>query len=214
MKKYIRHISIKFRYEQKKEWDKIAYSFFNKYGHILDVGCGEGRFNAQKHSRIIGIDFNKKSLTTCKKKGLKVIMSDTMKLPFKDNSVPGIHCSHVIEHFLPTHVHKILSEFNRVLMPEGILIIRSPLLWNRFYDDLTHIRPYNPYAIIKYLTPTKQRTLEQITVDFEVLKLKWRFKPLKTKNNFINNLLDIFNRWGFPWFKKNGYLLVMKKRKR
>jgi len=214
MKKFnnlLRRIWQKLKYEQKTEWDKIAYSFLKNCGQILDIGCGEGRFIKQGPKKIIGIDRNIKSVEKCKQQDYNVIQSDVRSLPFSSQSINGIHCSHVIEHFSPGDVHKILSDFDRVLTPGGILAIRSPLLWNGFYSDLTHIRPYNPEAVIHYLTASNQRTLEQISVNYEIVFLKWRYKRLDLKNKYLNAILNILNRWGFPWLQKNGYMLIMKK---
>lgn len=201
------------RFDQKKEWDSIAYSYLEDCNHILDIGCGEGRFILQSPERIIGIDWNPESLKKCRKLRYNVIQGDVKALPFQDESFPGIHCSHVIEHFLPSDVHNILSNFNRIIRRDGILVIRSPLLWDGFYSDLTHIRPYNPEAIIHYLTPSEQHTLEQISGDFEIIQLKWRYKPFQVKNKYLNAIFNILNRWGFPWTQRNGYMLVLRKQR-
>jgi len=201
------------KYDQKKEWDKIAYSYLKGLDPILDAGCGEGRFISQDPQAIIGIDWNPESVEKCKRLGYNVVQGDIRALPFEDETFAGIHYSHVIEHFLPSDVHKILSEFDRVLKNGGILIIRSPLLWKGFYSDLTHIRPYNPEAIIHYLTPSNQRSLPHISQTYEVLALKWRYRPLQVRNKYLNAMFNILNRWGFPWLQRNGYMLVMRKQR-
>ena len=33
-------------------------------------------------------------------------------LPFEDGAISRIHCSRIIEHFLPADVHNILTEFD------------------------------------------------------------------------------------------------------
>jgi len=204
----------KIRFDQKKKWDEIAWSFLKDCSLTIDAGCGEGRFISQNPSKIVGVDWNDNSLKKCKERGYNIVKADIRNLPFQDESISGIHCSHVIEHFLPQDVHKILSEFCRVLAPRGILIIRSPLLWNKFYSDLTHIRPYNPGAITHYLTPSNQRTLKHISQDFEVIYLKWRYRPLRIGNKYLNAIFGVLNRWGFPWIQKNGYMLIMRKNNR
>lgn len=198
-------------YNQKKKWDEIAFSFLNSCKLIVDVGCGEGRFISQDKERIIGIDWNEASLETCKSLGYKVKKSDVRQLPFSDKSVDGIHCSHVLEHLAPLDVHKIISEFDRVLMPKGILVIRAPLLWRHFYSDLTHVRPYNPEAIIHYLTPSQGRTLTRISEGYRVLHLKKRYGYIESRNKYFNSVFNFLNRWGFPWLEKSGFMLVMRK---
>ena len=189
----------------------MAYSYLKGLNPILDAGCGEGRFISQDPQAIIGIDWNAESIKECKSKGYNAMRGDVTALPFEDRSISGIHCSHVVEHFLPSDVHKILSEFDRILKDGGILVIRSPLLWKKFYSDLTHVRPYNPEAIIHYLSPSNQRTLPHIGQNYEVLALKWRWESLQDRNKYLNAVLNILNRWGFPWLHKNGYMLVVRK---
>jgi len=211
MKKNVaRMIWQKIKFNQKTEWDSIAYSFLKECDVILDVGCGEGRFISQNPNKIVGSDWNNESLKKCKNHNNNVVRCDARILPFHDESIAGIHCSHLIEHFFPQDVYRILCEVNRILKKGGILVIRSPLLWDGFYSDLTHIRPYNPHAIIHYLTPSEQRTLKHVSVEFGVIHLKWRYRPLQVKNRYFNAIFTVLNRWGFPWLEKNGYMIVMK----
>jgi ubiquinone/menaquinone biosynthesis C-methylase UbiE len=198
-------------FDQKKAWDKIAFSFLSHCKNIIDVGCGEGRFIAQDKNLITGVDWSEVSLNKCKSLGYNVIKGDARQLPFENSSVDGIHCSHLIEHFQPEDVHKMLSEFDRVLATNGVLVIRAPLLWRDFYSDLTHIRPYNPRAILHYLTPMVQQTLPQISDRYIVLNLKWRYGFIESRNKNCNAVFNFLYRWGFPWLKKTGYMLVLKK---
>lgn len=197
-------------FDPKTKWDKIAFSFFYQCKNIIDVGCGEGRFIAQDKNRIIGLDWSDASLSKCKSLGYNVIKGDVRQLPFENNSVDGIHCSHVIEHFQPSDVHKILSEFDRVLVSKGVLVIRAPLLWDGFYSDLTHVRPYNPKAILHYLTPSRRHTFSQISDRYKVLCLKKRFGHIDRRNIIIN----LLTRLGFPWLRRTGFMLVLKKGER
>jgi ubiquinone/menaquinone biosynthesis C-methylase UbiE len=198
-------------YDQKKKWDRIAFSFLNQCKNIIDVGCGQGRFIAQDKNRITGIDASKASLNKCKSLGYTVIESDVRQLTFEDNSVEGIHCSHVLEHFKPLDAHKILSEFDRVLVPKGVLVIRAPLLWYGFYSNLTHVKPYNPEAILHYLTPSQEHTMEQVSDGYKVLHLRKRFDPIVSGNMYFNTGFNFLNRWGFPWLTKSGFMLVLRK---
>jgi len=211
MKKLLETLRTKLRYDQKADWDRIAYSYLKTRNPILDVGCGDGRFISQDPQRITGIDWNPESVEHCKRRGYKVIQGDIRALPFEAASISGIHCSHVIEHFPPSDVHKILTELDRVLCCGGILIIRSPLLWSEFYSDLTHVRPYNPTSITHYLIHSNQRTLKRISWDYEVMHLKWRYKPLQIRLKYLRTVVNSPNRWGFPWLQKNGYMLIMRK---
>ncbi len=51
---------------------------------------------------------------------------DVSKLPYEDNSVDEIRALHIIEHFDFHEAVRVLLEWNRVLKPNGKLIIETP----------------------------------------------------------------------------------------
>jgi len=209
----------KLSFDQKKQYDKIALKYMSSCKKIVDVGCGTGRFISNYPSIIKGIDQNQESVETCLKKGYDVVKADVTKLPFEDNSFDGVHCSHVIEHLQHKEAYKLLSELLRVLKKDGILVIRTPILYNGFYDDFTHVKPYHPKALLHYLTTyekSEQTTLTPIKGKFKVLKLKYRKAPLflgilDTHLFFIFPLFNFLYRFGISSLKKTGYMIILKK---
>ena len=209
----------KLSFDQKKQYDKIALKYMSSCKKIVDVGCGTGRFISNYPSIIKGIDQNQESVETCLKKGYDVVKADVTKLPFEDNSFDGVHCSHVIEHLQPKNAYRLLSELVRVLKKNGILVIRTPMLYNGFYDDFTHVKPYHPKALLHYLTTyekSEQTTLTPIKGKFKVLKLKYRKAPLflgilDTHLFFIFPLFNFLYRFGISSLKKTGYMIILKK---
>ena len=207
-----------FGYDQKYEWDKIAWKHFSKCDSVLDVGCGEGRFMSQNPNKVIGIDHNRKSLSICEKKGLSVKYAKVTNFPFEDNSFDAVHCSHVIEHLLPEDAHKLLTEMNRILKKGGIFCLRTPLMHNGFFNDLTHIKPYNPEAVLHYIkiNKTKQRTLNDIETQYGLIKLKIRrtqIFPFEVGTPVVLSIIgNILSRFGIKSLSKNGYMLILRKR--
>lgn len=207
-------------------WDD-NYSYFNDCSKILDVGCGLGRFLSLFPEKSVGLDISEDSIRACKAKGFQVIKGEATNLPFEDETFDGIRCSHIIEHFPPQEAYQVLKETARVLRPGGIIIIQSPLLGPQFYDEVTHIRPYPPNAILSvYLRPPViQQSFEEIPYRFELLKLKWRYaslfypvsiepayKPSKFKTVlFLKILSMILYKLKIHSWKKNGYALVLRK---
>lgn len=108
-------------------------------GKFLDLGCGDGSF------------FN-----YCKKQGLDaqgIDLTDGVDfekdvLPYDSEQFDFIMLYSVIEHlFDPSN---ILNEVKRILKPHGIVFFITPNIdrcGSQFYDDHTHIRPYNPKGI-------------------------------------------------------------------
>jgi len=139
-------------------------------------------------------------------------------LPYPDNSFDSVHCSHIIEHLFPKDAHKLLTEIDRVLRVNGILCLRTPLLHKGFYNDFTHIKPYNPEAIIYYLNVGKidQLTLKRVKGVYKLIKLKYRRNQLflflrKTPFWFLGIIFNILYRFGLSGIAKTGYMLVLKK---
>ena len=172
--------------------NKKAYLYFKNCQKILDIGCGTGNFIKNNPQAITGLDNNKQTIRQCKKQGFNVKLGSAAKLPFQAGTFNGIYCSHVIEHLKPKEVYEFLKESARVLKRDGILLIRAPLLWSGFYNNLTHIKPYPPSAITRYLVESApDTTFPRIKEKFRKVALHWRYN--------------------FETLEKNGYMLVLQK---
>lgn len=200
------------RQRRKNAAYKFALRWFDQKRIILDLGCGCGNFLKHIGDRGIGLDWNAESLREAEKVCTKVVYADVRNIPLDSSSVDGVYCSHLIEHFSPEDVHKILMEIDRVLMSGGIIVLSTPVLWQGFYNDLSHVRPYHPNVIFHYLLKrTQQHTFCPIKGTYEVIRLKWRYVPLHCRVSVFNLLGDILNLWGFPWLKHSAYTLVLRK---
>lgn len=102
---------------------------------ILDVGCGDGLFldklaevlEGRKGLELWGVDYSKYKLEKAKKGGHNVKWCDLEKgLPFEDNTFDLIYAAELIEHLYNPDF--FLEECNRVLRPEGQLIVSTPNL--------------------------------------------------------------------------------------
>lgn len=191
---------------------KRELAYFANCQRILDIGCGVGEFVKLDPKRIIGLDQNKKSLALCQKKKLTVVWGRATKLPFPVGSFDGVHLSHVIEHLLPEEAYKMLKEVARVLKRKGVFVLSTPILWSGFYNDLTHIKPYYPKSIIRYLCEDgEQRTFASIKAKFEKVDFYWRFRPLPLPGKIGWLLANFLYQYGLHSFKKDAYTLVLKK---
>ncbi len=107
---------------------------------VLDVGCGDKPYEKhikeilKKKSKVInyiGIDYYSE------KSDLKIDLN-TELIPLKNNSVDLIICTEVLEHlynpFLP------LSEFQRIIKPNGVQLITIPLLSPVHHENHDYFR--------------------------------------------------------------------------
>jgi ubiquinone/menaquinone biosynthesis C-methylase UbiE len=99
---------------------------------ILDIGCNTGRGGGvlKKLNRnlcIIGLDCVESRL---ERMPLEIydskICSYSTKIALEDSLIDGIVAGEFIEHLYPDDVIQTLKEFNRILKPEGRLLLTTP----------------------------------------------------------------------------------------
>ena len=133
-------------------WNKVSYPIISKFAEsslkkyqpntILDLGCGSGiYFNLFKqYARDIdGIDVAEQSVVLCKEKGYRVVkLADAVALPFPDESFDCVFTSEVLEH-VEDHV-MMLKEINRVLKPNGILLLTTTCYSTSIFQLISNYR--------------------------------------------------------------------------
>ena len=126
----------------------------DRYAHVqnrklaLNVGCGKDIKESTKEIKWVNLDqhFNNGAdmiyelpqmmVVPDGKKGFELKVRGT-QLPYADNSVDIIYCSHVIEDFT-NEFEPIINEFSRALKPGGLLHIRVPA--GLSYGSYHHLR--------------------------------------------------------------------------
>ncbi|MDB4119447.1 class I SAM-dependent methyltransferase [Candidatus Pelagibacter sp.] len=114
---------------------------------VLDLGSGDKEF-----------------YNVCLDKGIEIseidgstgINFEKDMLPYKDESFDIVIFTAVIEHLYSANL--VLSEIYRILKPKGIVIIITPnfsYAFKNFYNDPTHVHPYNPISLKKVLEMNK-----------------------------------------------------------
>ena len=116
---------------------------------VLDAGCATGGLTASigeaTHARVIGCDHSNAMLdyarTVRRASPVRWVAADGARLPFADRSFDRVIASLVV-HQIPDR-RRALGEFGRVLMPTGILVVRTvtpeaAARWipNRFFPSI------------------------------------------------------------------------------
>ena len=119
----------------------------------------------------------------------------------------------------------------RITKTGGYLVIRSPLMWEHFFDDIDHIRPYPPAAILNYLYNPQQQVVGHNKVKVEIIWYRTRPRQYSYMNTYspfykLKLLRELYNRWIHFWNKRlqkiwnkyrwpttepNGYVMILKK---
>jgi len=120
------------RFRSEMVW-KLAGDVTGK--KVLDIGCQYGVFSfylARKGASVTGMDISQRWIERCRREArekyghldLSFLVGDAQELPFDDESFDVVVCSEVIEHV--EHPGNVLSEINRVLVPDGVLVLSTP----------------------------------------------------------------------------------------
>ena len=114
---------------------------------VLDVGCGMGSFSKLVRAKCgipVPFDISRRLIMKISGDLINCVNGDAMDLPFKDNSFELVVSSECIEHTCnPT---KAIKEMERVLAPDGIIILTTPnkiWRWTIPIAKLLRLRNFN-----------------------------------------------------------------------
>lgn len=194
---------------------------------VVDVGAGDGLFARhlrlqERYPSLTLLDHNVETVVRLKNNFSRVELYHAPdKLPFSDSSVALVHLSHIVEHLYYEDLYTFLGECDRVLAKDGVLVISTPLLWDRFYDDLSHVKPYNPEVFLHYLTRAKEdASAVSVGSGYVQCELIYRYRisdvrelgsvyfPVEVALKMLHLLASAV---GFRKYFKNGYTLILRK---
>jgi len=197
---------------------------------IIDIGSGEGDFfnylrqNDFPTNNVSLLDANDRTVEKNKNEltGKSIHYTAPDRLPFEDKGVGLIHTSHMIEYLTPVEMYGLMKEMDRVLSDEGYIVISAPLIWDYFYNDLGHIRPYNPIAFHKYFISLYANShLGKISSSYQMKELVYRYYQAPLDEGWSSSVpvIDfmmitvrrVLGKLGFKKMRKNGYTLVLSK---
>jgi SAM-dependent methyltransferase len=135
---------------------------FAPASRVLDLGCGEGIFLDLLRAsgrQGIGVDSSAEDLAPARVRGLDVKEGDAIVyLETLDREFDGIFCAHLVEHLTSESAVRLIGGAYRALRPGGYLVlitadVRDLKVWTeRFWLDLTHIRPYPEALLVSFCT--------------------------------------------------------------
>ncbi len=218
---------IRFVTKTREPFYQIALDVITPNSVVLDIGSGNGSFSDFcKRKDFYLMDANHKTVETLKLTYPNTVHGALPLLPFPSAFFDVIHCSHVIEHLQSEDLYNSLIEMDRCLNNSGYLVISTPLLSPTFYNDLSHVRPYPPAVLMKYMCnsqePYPNLTRQLISQAYTTIHLQYRYREIFPSNTLYNSrhnfvvwfyrkLLGLLYRFGARHYETNGYTIVMQK---
>jgi SAM-dependent methyltransferase len=216
--------STQFATHERKPFLYITRSYLNDRKRILDIGAGKGSFiQFLGRNDIYALDGNMVAVENLKKLTRNVVQAILPDIPFTDNSFDSVHASHILEHLYPEDFFNTLKEINRVLKVGGVFVISSPLLWDGFYKDISHIKPYHPEIFEKYLCAEREASsmAKSQIGGYLIRDLIYRYqlkelKPIIIRHFHLFNFLSLLfvkllKKVGIGYPHKTGYTIILEK---
>jgi ubiquinone/menaquinone biosynthesis C-methylase UbiE len=144
---------------------EIAYEHWHRYAfarrfavgkRVLDAACGEGygtALLAKAASTVVGVDIDRPTVAHASARygdGVRVrfVEGSCTELPLPDASVDVVVSFETIEHIGASDQPRMLAEFARVLVPDGIVVLSSPN--KRLYsDDRNYVNEFHLHELYR-----------------------------------------------------------------
>ena len=159
----------------------------NIKGRVLDVGCGSKPYRSLfPASEYIGMEImGGHTNADCYYNG--------KNFPFQDSEFNSVLTSQVLEHVFNPEV--FLSEINRVLKVDGILLLTVPFVWDEHeqpYDyaryssfGLRYLLEQNGFVILEH-----RKSMNDIRVIFQMMNA-YTYKKTICGNFFLNTIITL-----------------------
>lgn len=136
-------------YFARLELYKAVQSFANAVsGSLLDVGCGSKPYESiftNRVDRYLGLDID---TPMTRQRGIADYFYTGKQFPLDSSSFDVVLCNQVLEHVF--NPEEFLDEVNRVLKPNGKLILTVPFVWDEHEQPFDYAR-YSSFGLAHLL---------------------------------------------------------------
>lgn len=161
-------------------------------GKTLDAGCGQKPYEEFcNSSEYIGLEIDSSKNRAAKKADY---FYDGKTFPFQNGEFDSVITNQVFEHVF--NPDDFLSEANRVLKDEGILLMSVPFVWDEHEQPFDYAR-YSSFGL-KYMLEKHgfeviehRKSINDIRVIFQLINCYIQ-KKTATKNSYVNLLTTVF----------------------
>jgi len=163
--------------------EKYLLDFFEKYigkdKRILDVGCGVGdnimRLKKRGYDNVVGVDISSEMIVSAKSRGCeKVFLVDDLD----DRDYDVLLFSHVLEHVPYHNIQEFLEFYFSLAKKEALVVILMPVLYDAFYNDIDHIKPYYPDGLMTLFSNSVVSRQYSSKYRLKLVDIRFRRVPL------------------------------------
>ncbi len=136
---------------------------------ILDIGCGDGRFSVplslKFNTMVYGVDPSKKMLAVAKKREevehqVEYLQGTAENIPLTNGAVSMVFMSMVYHHL--DDIVRATYEINRVLTPQGYLVVR-----NATKEDILQNELFNFFPTAKEIELQRLPSEKEVVLNFQ-----------------------------------------------
>ncbi len=200
--------------------ERLLTAYVKKDARILDVGCGVGEglglLKGLGYHNAAGVDISEEMVNTASEGGAEAY---TLKqLAGMDAEFDMMLFSHVIEHIEYRDLQAFLESYFARLKSGGKVIILSPVLYDAFFNDIDHIKPYYPAGIVNLFSA--RRVSRQYGSEYRLKLMDIYFRtsslqPYNMRSRYLddsgNRLLFKANTLFFELLRKLSFNLLSRK---
>ena len=178
-----------------------------KGGRILDIGCAVGQFlqiARDLNWEVMGVELNKTAREYCQKSGFEVSGELLTDCSFPADSFDAVSMWDVFEHI--PHPRQILRSVNKMLKPEGVLLILVPNVDSlaarvmqekcNMFLGMSHLNMFNNATLTRLLKEEALTVVESTTIISEVSVINNYLDyehPYVGESDLLNTLFDKIN---------------------
>lgn len=199
---------------------KILSKYIPFHSKILDVGCGIGEnlqlMQTLGYTSVYGVDVSELMVAISSKKGFNAVcVNNIAELP---PSFDVLLFSHVLEHINFPEIQVFLENYFKLCNNNAHVIIIMPVLYDAFFNDIDHIKPYYPNGLMALFSDaniSKQYLSNYMLTLVDIYYRNTNLLPYNIKCRFLNDkanhLKFILLNTLFDFLKK-GTLGLLSKR--
>lgn len=172
---------------------RLLSKYIASSARVLDVGCGLGNnillLKEYGYENVVGVDISSEMIAYAKSKDCEAYtLNEFSELK---GEYDLILFSHVLEHLEYRDLQTTMEFYFSKLRKDGKFIVLSPVLYDAFFCDVDHVKPYYPIGLLNLFS--RNNISRQYTSKYIIKLLDIHFRratllPYCLRSRYVNTL--------------------------